>query len=105
MSGLIDDQGCPKVGTHRELERAEINKSKDVVHRTIFAIRNVTNPFSLVDKDHLYSLASATPVSLEVDLDVLRAGEVFFSSKCNFIYRTNTNTTYNTNIILTFTFT
>ena len=28
---------------------------------------------------------------------------IFFSFKCNFIYRTNTYTTYNTNIILTFT--
>ena len=84
MCGLIDDQECSKAGTHRELERAEINKSKDVVQRTIFAIRNFTNPFSLVDKDHLYSLASIAPVSLEVDLDVLGAEEVFFFFQMQF---------------------
>ena len=76
MCGLIDDQECPKAGTHRELERAELNKSEDVVQRTISAIRNFTNPFSIVDKDHLYSLASIAPVSSEVELDVLRAEEV-----------------------------
>lgn len=73
MCGLIDDPDCPKAGKHRELERAEIKKSEDAVQRTISAIRNFTNPFSLVDKDHLYSLASGAPVSSEVELDVLRA--------------------------------
>ena len=75
MCGLIDDQGCPKAETHRKLERAEINKSEDVVQRTISAIHNFTNPLSLVDKDYLYSLASIAPVSSEVELDVLRAEE------------------------------
>ena len=50
-----------------------MKKSEDAVQRTISAIRNFTNPFSLVDKDHLYSLASGAPVSQEVELDVLRA--------------------------------
>ena len=73
MCGLIDDPDCPKAGKHRELERAEIKKSEDAVQRTISAIRNFTNPFSSVDKDHLYSLASGAPVSPEVEVDVLRA--------------------------------
>ena len=50
-----------------------MKKSEDAVQRTISAIRNFTNPFSLVDKDHLYSLASGAPVSPVVELDVLRA--------------------------------
>jgi len=73
MSGLINDPDCPKAGKHRELERAEIKKSEDAVQRTISAKRNFTNPFSLVNKDHLYSLASGAPVSSEVEFDVLRA--------------------------------
>ena len=37
------------------------------------AVRNITNPFSIQDKDHLYSLASSAPVSVEVEIDVLHA--------------------------------
>ena len=73
MCGLIDDPDCPKAGKHRELERAEIKKSEDAVQRTMSAVRNFTNPFSIPDKDHLYSLASGAPVSVEVEIDVLRA--------------------------------
>lgn len=40
---------------------------------SISAIRNFTNPFSWVDKDHLYSLASGAPASPEMELDVLHA--------------------------------
>lgn len=73
MCGLIDDAECPKAGKHRELERAEIKKSELAVQRTITAIGNFTNPFSVVDKDHLYSLASGARVSPEIENDVLRA--------------------------------
>ena len=73
MCGLINDPDCPKAGKHCELERAEIKKSEDAFQRTISAIRNLTNLFSLVDKDHLYSLASGAPLSPEVELDVLCA--------------------------------
>ena len=87
MCGLIDEPDCPKAGKHRELERAEIKKSEDAVQRTwsISAIRNFTNPFSLVDQDHLYSLASGDPVSSEVELDVLRAETVGKEAKELFI--------------------
>ncbi|XP_015768310.1 PREDICTED: uncharacterized protein LOC107346954 [Acropora digitifera] len=61
MCGLIDDPDCPKAGKHRELERAEIKKSQYAVQRTVSAVRNFTNPFSIPDKDHLYSLASGAP--------------------------------------------
>lgn len=73
MCGLIDDPDCPKAGKHRELEKAEIKKSEEAVQRTISAIRNFTNPFTLTDKDNLYCLASGAPVSPEVELDVFRA--------------------------------
>ena len=67
------------------MERAEIKKSDETVQRTISAIRNFTNPFSLVDKNRLYSLASGAPVSPEVELDVLRAEETGKEAKDAFI--------------------
>ena len=59
MCGLIHDPDCPKAGKHCELERAEIKKSEDAVQGTMSAVRNFTNPFSIPDEDHLYSLAEA----------------------------------------------
>ena len=85
MCGLIDDPDCPKAGKHRELERAEIKKSEEAVQRTITAICNFTNPFSISDKDHLYSLASGAPASPEVEVDVLRAEAVGKEAKEAFI--------------------
>ena len=85
MCGLIDDLDCPKAGKHRELERAEIKKSEDAVQRTMSAVRNFTNPFSIPDKDHLYSLASGAPVSVEVEIDVLRAEALGKEAKKAFI--------------------
>ena len=73
MCGLIDDPDCPKARKHCELEKSEIKKSEDAVKCTITAIRNFTNPFSIVDKDHIYSLASGAPASSEVEFDVLHA--------------------------------
>jgi len=73
ICGLMDDPDCPKAGKHGKLERAEIRKSEDASQCTTSAIYNFTNPFSLVDKDHLYSLASGAPVSSEVELDVYHA--------------------------------
>ena len=72
MSGLIDDLDCPKAGKHCELERAKTQKSEKAVQRTISAIRNFTNPLSLLDKDPLYSLASGASVSAEVDFHLFR---------------------------------
>ena len=70
---MNDDPDCPRAGKHRELERAEIRKSEEAVQRTIAAIHNFTNPFTLADKDHLYSLASGAPASPDVEFDVLNA--------------------------------
>ena len=47
--------------------------------------RNFTNPFSILDKDHLYSLASGVPVSIEVEIDVLRAEALGKEAKEAFI--------------------
>ena len=82
--GLIDDPGRHKSGRHRELERAEIKKSEKAVVRTITAIRNFTNPFSLDDKYHLYNLASDAPVPSEAEHDVLHAEAIGKESKLKF---------------------
>ena len=49
------------------------------------AICNFTNPFTLADKDHLYSLASGAPASSEVEFDVLHAEKAGKESKEGFI--------------------
>jgi len=105
MCGLIDDPECPKAGKHRELERAQIKKSEEAVQCTISAICNFTNPFSLADKEHLYSLASCNftnpfsladkehlyslasgaPASPEVEFDVLHAEAIGKKAKEAFI--------------------
>lgn len=68
---LMDKPDSLKARKHRELDRGEVKKSEEAVQRTISAIQNFTNPFTLVDKEHLYSLASGAPTSLEVEFDVL----------------------------------
>lgn len=76
MCDLLEDPDSSKARKHRELERPEIKKSEEAVQRTISAIPNFTNPFSLVNKDHLYNLASGAPVSPEVEWDLLHAKAV-----------------------------
>ena len=69
MSGLSEDSDSPRAGKHRELERAEIQKSEDAVQRNILAIQNFTNPFTIPDKNHLYNLASGGPSPPDVEYD------------------------------------
>lgn len=83
--GLVDDPDCPKAGKHRELERAEIRKSEEAVQRVITAIQSFTNPFTVSDKDHLYSLASGAPVPPEAENDVLRAETAGKEAKEKFV--------------------
>ena len=85
MCDMIDDPECPKAGKHRELEAAQIKKSEEAVQRTITAIRSFTDPFSIMDKDRLYSLASGAPSSSKVESDVLRAEALGKELKNDFI--------------------
>ncbi|XP_068235071.1 uncharacterized protein [Palaemon carinicauda] len=87
MAGLLDDPDCPRAGRHRELEKAEIKKSEKAVQRVITAVRNFTNPFTIPDKDRLYSLASGSPTSKDVERDVLEADAVGKAAKADFITR------------------
>jgi hypothetical protein len=70
---MIDDPESPKDGKQHELQAAQIRKSEEAVQRTMAAIQSFTNPFTITDKDHLYSIASGAPSSMEVELHVLRA--------------------------------
>ena len=85
MCGMIDDPECPKAGKHRELETSHIKKSEAAVQRTMNAIKNFTNPFTIPDKDHLYSLASGAPVSQDVETDVLQAEAIGKLAKEKFV--------------------
>ena len=87
MCGLLDDPECLISGRHRELEKAEIQKSEEVVNKVMVAIKAFTNPFTLPDKDRLYSLASGAPAPLEVEIDVLRAETAGIEAKKAFIER------------------
>ena len=86
MCGMNDNPDCPRAGKHRELERAEIRKSEEAVQRTIAAIHNFTNPFTLADKEYLYSLASGAPASPDVESDVLNAEAAGKKAKEEFIH-------------------
>ena len=72
MCGLNDDPDCPRKGKHREMEKAEIERSKKAVIR-VMAAKNVCNPFETSDKTKLYNLASGAPVPLNVEIDLMQA--------------------------------
>ena len=82
---MIDDPDCPKAGKHRELEPAQIKKHEDAVQRVISAINGFTNPWTIPDKQHLYSLASGAPIDPEVEKDVLQAEAAGKAAKQQFI--------------------
>ena len=85
MCNLISDPDCPKAGRHRELEAAEVKKSEAAVQRTLAAINSFTNPFTIPNKDSLYSLASGAAASTAVEVDVLRAEAAGKAAKAEFI--------------------
>ena len=76
---------CPKKGKHRELEQHEIRKSEKAVQSVISAIQNLTNPFEIADKDHLYNIGSGAPVTADVEADVLQAESLGRKTKETFI--------------------
>lgn len=85
MVDVLQDPDGPKMGKHRELEKAAIKKSEEAVQRVFTAIKNFTNPFTIAEKDRLYSLASGAPVPIDVETDVLRAEAVGKAAKADFI--------------------
>ena len=53
--------------------------------RTLTAIQRFTNPFTIDDKDRLYSLASDAPVAQKVEVDVFQAEAAGKSAKEKFM--------------------
>ena len=82
---MIDDPECLKAGKHHDIEDVQIRKSEVAVQRILTAIQRFTNPFTITDKDHLYSLASATPVAQKVEVNELQAEAASKSAKEKFI--------------------
>ena len=70
MVNLIDDPDCPNVGRHHELEKAEVKNGEEAIQHILTAVRNFTNPFTIVDKDKVYSLASSAAIPMDVEMDV-----------------------------------
>ena len=73
MVDIINDPDCPRAGRHRELEKAEVKKCEESVQRILAAVRNFTDPFTVVDMNRLYSLTYSAPVPMEFEKDMLRA--------------------------------
>ena len=87
MVDVLQDPDGPKMGKHRELEKAEIKQSEEAAQRVCTAIKNFTNPFTIAEKDRLYSLALGAPLPIDVETDVLRAEAVGKATKADFIRR------------------
>ena len=83
--GLINDPDRPKCGKHRDVYPAEIKKSENAVKKIITAVKNFMNPFNVVDKDQLYSIASGAPMKADVERDVLMAESFGNIAKKTFI--------------------
>ena len=64
-----------------------IKKSEAAALKVVSAIQNFTNRWRVPDKSRLYSLASASPVSIDVENDVLGAEDLGRSLKEEFSNR------------------
>ncbi len=90
MCDMVNDTDYPKAGKHRDLEKANIQKSEEAVQQTISAIQCFTNPFKIPgaanpEDDRLYTLHSGAAVPLAVELDVMHAEQLGQQKKLQFI--------------------
>ena len=77
MNVLLDDPD--------ELQQSHIEKRKATVLKIVSTIQNFTIPWRVPDKNRQYSLASGSPVSIDVENDVLDAEDLGQSLKEEFI--------------------
>ena len=68
---MINDPECPNGGKHRDLHVAQVRKSQRTIQKVMTAISHFTNPWRALNKAKLFSLALGTPVSTDVEVDVL----------------------------------
>ena len=78
LCGMVNDPELPKSGKHRELDRSQIRKSEEAVQKVMAAIHNFTNPWTIANKDRLYSVASGAPGSPEIKACLLDAQSKVF---------------------------
>ena len=76
ICGLVDDPKLLTAGKQYELEKSQIAKSKTAIQRIIMAIRNITNPFEVIEKVHLFNLESGAPTPKDVERDALRGEKI-----------------------------
>ena len=76
ICGLVDDPKLLTAGKQHELEKFQIAKSKTAIQRIIMAIRNITNPFEVIEKVHLFNLESGAPTPKDVERDALRGEKI-----------------------------
>ena len=62
--------------SHKEVRGSQIVKSEQDTCSVLQAISNLTNPFTIEDKDALYCLSFGAPVPQDVESDILMADDI-----------------------------
>ena len=70
LAGMVDTSDDV---SHRDTRAREKIKSERCVENTVDALRSFLNPFTVTDKEHLYSLSSGRRMPDDVEKDVLNA--------------------------------
>ena len=70
---------------HRDLRPIEVKKGELAIQSTIEAVQSFVNPFSISDKEHLYSISSGMKVPTDIETDVMRAEEIGEKEKERFV--------------------
>ena len=70
---------------HKDLRRAEVQKSAKRVEKTMAAIQSSMNPFNVPNKDKLYCISSGVPAPASVEKDMMAAESLGKQAKEAFI--------------------
>ena len=70
---------------HKDLRRAEVQKSEKRVEKTMAAIQSFMNPFNVPDEDKLYCISSGVPAPASVEKDMMAAESLGKQAKEAFI--------------------
>jgi len=70
---------------HKDVRKSEVKRSQDNVRKTVDALKNFLNPFS-VNKDKLYCVPSAAAVPPEIEKDLLEAEKKGKEARMEFVH-------------------
>ncbi len=70
---------------HKDLRRAEVQKSERRVQNTMNAVLSFLNPFTVADHDKLYCISSGVPASASIEKDIMAAESLGKQAKESFI--------------------